>query len=539
MKFLKSQLLCGLLFHSLCGATLHATLSLPAIFGDHMVLQQGRALPVWGKATAGEQVTVSIAGQQKKVAADSEGSWKVMLDPLSASENPLALEVRTESQRLNFQDVLVGDVWVCAGQSNMGVGIGAVPDSGKIIAEANQPFIRLFTVERNVAFTEQDDCGGKWVVCTPESLMSVGGAKGFSAVGYLFGQEIQRSIQKPVGLIQSSVGGTRVECWTSRSALESDPLFQGSIQKLQTYRKDLPEMMKRYTEEEFPKWEKAYTAQQNAFKESMEKWKQSVSAGEAVPRPAPNITARKPQAPDKNFSVPTVLFNGMVNPLIPFGITGVIWYQGEADAYPKFDELYAKLFPVMIQDWRSRWGQGDFPFLYVQLPNYGDKPNWPVVRNSQLKALSTPNTGMAVTIDVGDSKDLHPSNKAPVAHRLALLAREKVYGEKIVGSGPIIESLTKEGNRVWLSFRSGGSGLVARPVSGEKSALSGFELAASDGIFHPAEAWIEGNRVGVKSERVGEPMQVRYAWAATPEPPVNFYNQEGLPASPFLLEVPK
>lgn len=510
-----------------------------------MVLQQGAALPVWGKADPGEQVTVSIAGQKKEVVADETGRWKVTLDPLTAAEKPISLEVRGKSQTLNFEDVLVGEVWVCAGQSNMGVGIGAVPDSEKIIAEANQPLIRLFAVERNVAFTEGEDCVGKWVICTPENLVSNGGAKGFSAVGYLFGKEIFQTLKMPVGLIQSSVGGTRAECWTSLPALKSDPLFNLSVKKLDTYRRELPEMMKRYSEEDFPNWEKEYAEQHAQLKKSLDEWKQEVatSGTNAPPRPAANFTARRPLAPDRNFAVPTVLFNGMVNPLIPFGIKGVIWYQGEADAYPKFDEIYASLFPVMIQDWRSRWGQGNFPFLYVQLPNYGEKPNWPVVRNSQLKALSTPNTGMAVTIDVGDPKDLHPANKAPVAHRLALLAREKVYGEKIVSSGPLFESLVKEGDRIRLSFRSIGSGLIARSPDGQTSeggtVLSGFEVAGSDGRFQPADAEIEKETVWVKSKLVPDPLKVRYAWAATPEPSVNFYNREGLPASPFMAEVPK
>lgn len=510
-----------------------------------MVLQQGTALPVWGKADPGEQVTVSIAGQKKEVVADEGGQWKVMLDPLAAAEKPITLEVRGKSQTLNFQDVLVGEVWVCAGQSNMGVGIGAVPDAEKIIAEADQPLIRLFAVDRNVAFTEVEDCVGKWVICTPESLVSTGGAKGFSAVGYLFGKEMYQTLKVPVGLIQSSVGGTRAECWTSLSALKSDPQFKASVKKLDTYRRELPEMMKRYSEEELPKWEKEYAEQQGNLKKALDTWKQEVASSgtNAPPRPVANVTARKPQEPVRNFGVPTVLFNGMVNPLIPFGIKGVIWYQGESDAYPNFDEIYASLFPAMIQDWRSRWGQGNFPFLYVQLPNYGDKPNWPVIRNAQLKSLATPNTGMAITIDVGDPKDLHPANKAPVAHRLALLAREKVYGEKIVSSGPLFESLVKEGDRIRLSFRSIGSGLVARQPDGQTSegnaALSGFEVAGGDGKFQPAEAWIEKETVCVRSKLVPEPVQVRYAWSATPEPPVDFYNREGLPASPFMAEVPK
>lgn len=521
-------------------------LSLPAVFGDHMVLQRGISLPVWGRGCPGEVVTVKVADRVAKAKVDPDGRWSLRLEPLAASRQPVEMLVRAGSEERMFRDVLVGDVWVCSGQSNMGMGIGTVPDATEVIAAADVPGLRMFRVGQQVTLEPAEDCDGAWNVCTPASVLE-GGGKGFSAVAYLFGREIHEASGVPVGLIGTYVGGSPCASWTSLDALEKNPLLKQLVREFARHVTLLPERMRAYQERELPEWNAAYAAREAKLRADLETWQKASTAArdegrEPPPRPRPGELPRHPQQPDKAFNVPGVLFNGMVHPLIPFGIKGVIWYQGEADAYPGRDAVYAELFRTLITDWRRQWTQGNFPFLYVQLPNYGSKENWPVIREAQRSALAVPNTGMAATIDVGDPEDLHPADKAPVAHRLALLARAIVYGEDIVCSGPTLESVASDGSRLTLSFGHVGQGLVSRrPGTGPDAAgaLSHFELAAADGVFHPARARIVGDNVRVESDAVTTPVRVRYAWAATPDPPVEFYNRDGLPASPFEAAVGK
>lgn len=541
----KFTICCLLAF--VCSA--RAEVWLPSIFGDHMVLQQGLKLPVWGKADPGEKVTVSIAGKINEATADADGKWQLRVDPLAMSHEPLEMRVKGNGEVRVFHDVLVGDVWLCSGQSNMGLGVGASAEATEILAGANRPELRLFRVGRNVALTEQDDLPGKWVVCTPESILE-GGGKGFSAIAYLFGSEIQNQRKIPVGLIESAVGGTRIQCWSSLEMLQSLPALgetKKSLGEFLKFRDHIDEVLQAY-ETERPALEKKHDDWVAAQRELNEKWrkqKADATAGNSSPPPQPSLPPepQRPRSPKDVFSNPTVLFNGMIRPLIPFGIKGVIWYQGEANTYPKMVDEYQSLLTAMITDWRSRWQQENFPFLLVQLPNLRNgKIEWATIREAQRQALTLPATGMAVTIDVGDPNNLHPPIKQPFADRLVLAARHVAYGEDLVSSGPLIQAMTIEGAKARLHFTGIGSGLTigARPVISHQQkpeppadVLQGFEVAGPEGAFHPANATIQNNTVVVWSEKVTEPKTVRYAWAADPQPFANLYNRENLPASPF------
>jgi sialate O-acetylesterase len=546
---MKTKLTIFCLLALAAGGTVRADVSLPSIFGDHMVLQQGMKLPVWGKAAPGEKVTVSIAGKQSEATADAGGKWMLRLDPLAMTRKPLEMQVKGSGAALVFHDVLVGDVWVCSGQSNMGLGVGATTEAKEIVTDANRPELRLFRVDRRPALTEQDDLPGKWVVCTPESILG-GGGKGFSAVAYLFGSEIQNRKNLPVGLILSAVGGTRIQCWTSLEMLQSLKNL-GETQKALREFLNVRDNADKYEKETLPALQKEHADWVAGLKEQNNTWqKQKAEASAknlpAPPQPAPPPEPKRPVSPKDVFSNPTVLFNGMLRPLIPYGIRGVIWYQGEANAYPKLADEYRTLLPAMITGWRTLWQQGDFPFLFVQLPNLASASiEWPVIREAQRKALELPATGMAVTIDVGDPANLHPPIKKPVAERLALATRHVAYGEDIVYSGPLYEAMAVEGGKIRLSFTNTGGGLNigARPVISPQQkpepvadSLQGFEVAGGDGIFQPAKAEIQKNTVIVWSDKVAEPKTVRYAWAPNPEPFANLYNRENLPASPFSAE---
>jgi len=528
-----------------CGANAaEPSLWMPAVFGDHMVLQRDIPLPVWGRARPGEVVTVTVADRNAEATVDPDGRWSLRLEPLAVNAAPVEMRVRAESGERVFRDVLVGDVWICSGQSNMGMGIGTIPNAAEVIAAADVPGLRLFRVGQAVAAEPAADCTGGWVLCTPESILA-GGGKGFSAVAYLFGREIHEASGVPVGLVGTYVGGSRCAAWTSLAALEKNPAFRRTVSEFTRHIATLPERMREYRDRLLPEWNATHEARQAKLRADLAAWQQASAAArdegrEPPPRPQAGEIAMHPRSPDKSFNVPSVLFNGMLHPLIPFGIKGVIWYQGESDAYPGRDAIYAETFQALVTDWRARWGQGDFPFLFVQLPNFGSKENWPVIREAQRRSLVLPKTGMAVTIDVGDPQDLHPANKAPVARRLALLARAIAYGEPVIASGPTLEAIEADGAAVLLGFGNVGQGLVARKPGAEPDAageLSHFELAGADGVFHPARARIVGDGVKVESAQVAAPVRVRYAWAATPEPPVDFFNGDGLPASPFEATV--
>lgn len=447
-----------------CSQAVLADVRLPSIFGNHMVLQQNADVAVWGWADAGEEVTVELGESQAVTEAGADGKWSVRL-AAGAAGGPHQLTVRGKNT-ITLDDVLLGDVWVGSGQSNMQWSVAQSDNPQEEIAAANYPEIRLFTVARSIAQEPQDDCQGEWVVCSPETIA------GFSAVLYYFGRHLHQEVNIPMGLINTSWGGTIVEAWTSRETLESDPDYQPILERSAVFRTDTPNQA-------------------------------------------------------------SVLYNGMVHPIIPFSIRGVTWYQGESNVSRAVQ--YQKLFPAMIADWRQHWGQGDFPFYFVQLAPYRyrnlDPRMCAELWEAQRLTLQVPNTGMAVTMDIGNIEDIHPKNKQDVGRRLALWALAKDYGqEDLVYSGPLYDAMEVEENQIRLRFTHVGSGLASM----DGGPLSHFTIAGSDGQFVPAEAVIDGETVVVSSEAISQPVAVRFAWRDDAEP--NFANQEGLPASPFRTD---
>jgi sialate O-acetylesterase len=425
-----------------------------AIFSDNAVLQQNVVVPVWGSAKEGEKVTVTFDGQTETAAA-RDGKWMVHLKPHKAG-GPFTMTIAGENT-ITVKNVLVGEVWVCAGQSNMVLPLSKSANAAAEVPLANYPKLRMIAVGGPGALQPQTEMRGKWVECSPTT------AENFSAVGYYFGQDILKATGAPVGMINASVNGTHAQMWTSLSGLEKEPALQGYV--------------------------------------------------EAVKSMAPNAPLIGP--------VPTMFFNGKIAPIIPYAIKGTIWYQGEANGRKPFE--YRALFPRLIADWREKWGQGDFPFLFVQIAPF--KGSHPEIRESQLLTLKkTPNTAMAVITDFGGN--LHPPQKEPVGARLALAARALAYGEKIEYSGPEYDSVKINQNKAVLSFKHVGGGLVAKD-----GPLKGFMIAGVDEKFVDAKAEILGNSVVVSSDQVPSPVAVRYGFTDLPD--VNLYNKEGLPASPF------
>jgi sialate O-acetylesterase len=489
-----------LLFRSLALAGLlqlpaRAELQLPALFSDNAVLQQGIAVPVWGWADDNEQVTVKFRGQKVTTTARL-GKWSVTLKQLKAG-GPDTLTVATKSQTLQFTNVLVGEVWVCSGQSNMEWPLNRSFQPEADIAAATNAQIRLFLVPKNKSDAPTTRINSSWAVCSPEIV------KARTAVGYYFGRDLQKARNVPIGLIETYWGGSSAEAWTSREALEMRPRFRTEILDHYT------EAMKKHREAtiayEIEKAEAAKTGQKFDKQGPGQPWK------------------------------PSELYQGMIAPLLPYAIKGAIWYQGESNAGRA--EQYRILFADMIRNWRRDWNQGDFPFLAVQLAPWKavkDQPaesDWAELREAQWLATKTlPNVGMAVITDVGDPKDIHPTKKQPVGERLALAARAIAYGEKIECSGPIYRSMSRlGGGKIQVDFDHAGKGLEAR--GGE---LQGFAVCGEDRKFVWAKAEIVGNKVVVSSADVPNPIAVRYGWADCPV--VNLWNKDGLPASPFRTD---
>lgn len=431
----------------------HAAVKPNVLFSDGAVLQQGMSVPVFGTASDGEKVTVQFQSQTVSAVAHG-GYWIVRLKPLKAG-GPFTMKIND----LELKNILVGEVWLCGGQSNMVWPVNKSANGEAAIAASKDPMLRLFTVpQTDKAGTE---IKASWLEASPETV----GA--FSGVGYFFGRDLRRNLGIPVGLISSCVGGTPAEAWMSREALKSDADF-------------------------------AYMFQ---------------------------------NPPRKGKARPTALYNAMIAPLLPYGIKGAIWYQGEANADRPME--YRRLFPAMIKNWRDAWGQGDFPFLFAQLAPYAAKDrDWPGTWESQLLVSKTvPNTAMAVITDIGEENDIHPKQKEPVGHRLALAARALVYGEPIEYSGPVYRAMKVEADKVILSFDHVGSGLTA--PGGQ---LTDFTIAGTDGKFVPASAEILGGRqVIVSSPEVRNPVAVRYGWSNWTV--ASLFNNEGLPASPFRTDI--
>jgi sialate O-acetylesterase len=504
------QLLLGVVLVGLMGAaTASADVKLPAVIGDNMVLQQGRQVAIWGTADVGEQVTVSMGEQKETATADSDGKWKVELGPLKKG-GPYEMTVAGKNT-VTLHNVLVGEVWVCSGQSNMEFALwnhgvfGGAKNAEQEVAAANYPLLRLFIVKKAVAGKPQSDVQGQWVVASP------GTAGNFSAVGYFFGRDLHRTLKFPVGMIDSSWGGTEAEAWTSDAALEADPDLKVGADSWRQRIAEFPQVLEQY-EQKLGEWEKSA---------------EEAEASGKVALPFPDA----PKDPRNHPWRDAGLWNGMMAPLTPYAIAGAIWYQGESNA--AFAYQYRKVFSTMIQQWRNSWGEGDFPFLFVQLASFsvgGQPPDtWPVLREAQEKTLALPKTGMAVAIDIGESHDIHPKNKQEVGRRLALAAEGVAYGRKIEYMGPSFKSLRADKGTLRLRFTHAAGGLVVR---GQR--LMGFEIAGQDQQFFPAEARIAGTEVVLSSSHVSKPAAARYAWANDPK--CNLYNKVGLPAPPFRTD---
>ncbi len=540
-----------------------ADVKVPGIFGDNMVLQEQAKLPIWGWADPGEKITVTLGQASVSTQATPDGSWRVDLPSVPQSTDGQVLTIAGKNT-LTFQNVLVGDVWVASGQSNMQFGIQNDGRGAAAIAAADEPQIRLFMVPTQTSLEPKTDFGtvwtdhleGKWLICNPTILTGKWGWGGFSAVAYYFGREIHHVTGRPIGLIDASVAGTPAQAWTSLSGLQKEP-------DLGHYVSDHQKVEDGYAQAEadYPKLKAdfdAATEQWNlnvgtVYNQELEQWKtaaqQANTAGQPAP-PQPKPSSPKPIAPlppDGGTHLPSTLFNGMIAPFIPYAIKGVVWYQGEQNSNNAKE--YVTLFPRLITDWREKWSQGDFPFIYVQLANWGapqkapiEVGGWPLVREAQLKTLTLPNTAMATAIDVGDPFDLHPKDKLDVGLRLALAARHLAYGENIVASGPLYDAMKIEGANIRLTFKESGSGLTlgvppwtpTGTTPPPPTELKGFAISGSDRKWVWAKAEIEGNDVVVSAPGVTSPIAVRYDWA--PSPTGNLYNKEGLPASPFRTD---
>jgi sialate O-acetylesterase len=485
---------------------LSADVRLPSIISDNMVLQQGKSVPIWGWADANEAVTVtgSWGSGKWETTADQDGKWMVKIDTGKAG-GPYEMTVAGKNP-VTVKNILVGEVWVCSGQSNMEFTVRQANNSAEEIADANNyPQIRQFLVGRKVIYTPMYNCNGKWQICSAQT------AGNFTAVGYFFGRELTKQLNVPVGLIHTSWGGTPVESWMSREYLEKDPNFQPILKRFEETSADINGLKAKY-------------------REDMQKYNAVVPQLKAEGKPLPP-RPEEPIGPGHPYS-PTGLYNGMIVPILPYGIRGAIWYQGESNAWRAYQ--YRTLFPAMIKNWRDAWHQGDFPFLFVQLANYMEpepqpvESDWAELREAQLMTLSVPNTGMAVTIDIGEP-DIHPKNKQDVGKRLVLWALAKTYGKNIVYSGPIYTLMEVQGNKAILHFDHVGGGLVAKG-----DLLKGFAIAGAGKKFVWADAKIEGNTVVVSSDKVSVPAAVRYAWEKNPV--CNLYNKESLPATPFRTD---
>jgi len=483
------MILCLALFSTFAGAEV----TLPSLLADHMVVQRGFPVHVWGSAMPNEAVTVTFRGETKSATTDEVGHWSLYLSPGEAG-GPFSLTVKA-ANTITLNDVLVGDVWVASGQSNMEFPMKELTNASAEIAAARYPKIRIFRVEQRPSEYARSDVEAKtWAAVTPET------AADSSAVAYYFAREIQQRTNVPIGLIETYWGGTPAESWTSMHSLAADaslmPVFAERSKTV-----DHRELSDERREQEFQK---------------------ALEQAKAEGKPAPP----RPWMPDFEAWSPAALYNGMIAPLTRFAIRGVIWYQGEANSGERAP-LYAHLFQTMIRDWRRNWDEGDFPFLFVQIANWTTAPEsrWPEVRDAQRQALALRNTGMAVTIDIGDPVDIHPKDKLDVGLRLALAARAITYGEKLEYSGPLYRQLTRDDHalRVWFDHANG--------LNAKNGPLAGFEIAGADGKYVAADAKIDGSSVIVSNTAVPDPVSVRYAWAANPT--CNLYNREALPASPF------
>ncbi len=509
MKLAKNSSLIASLCVTFCLAGLASAQVKPSpLFSDHAVLQSGMSVPIWGTADPAEKVTIKFNGQTRSAIADSSGKWTVRLTKLKAG-GPFEMTIagsKAGEAPIVVKDVLVGEVWLGSGQSNMqfyvsNKGPGHAPygllDEEKEIAAANYPQLRMFTVKNATAYTPQTDLTGEWQVCTPETVPN------FSAVGYLFGRDLNQALKLPVGIVLSAFGASTAEAWVPRDALLSDPLLKPMVEKLD--------------------------AREDYFKAHP-----GATDADAPPSPL-TINARPGRPgpmrdPAHDQHQPTVLFNAMINPILPYAIRGAIWYQGESITGGTHGLLlYGHVMETLVTDWRKQWGEGNFPFYVVQLPGQQNVSNNPLVREQQAKILALPNTGMAVVLDTSEAKNVHPHNKEPLGDRLTKIALANVYGRKIEYSGPVYASMKTEGSAIRVKFTHA-AGLTAKD-----GPLHWFQIAGADQKFVDADAKIDGDSVIVSSPQVSAPVAVRYAWDNYPDT-ANLYNGAGLQAAPFRTD---
>jgi sialate O-acetylesterase len=490
--------------------SLHAELKLPAIVSDHMVLQQKQANPIWGWDTPGTQVTVTFGGQSKSVAAGTDGKWTVKLDPVPANAQPQTIAIAGTTRR-EIQDVLVGEVWMCSGQSNMGFTLNRDWNGDLEAAASNLPNLRLIKVPRVGTQELQNDFQGEWKASGKES------ASIFSAVGFLYGRYLHEILGVPVGLIDNSWGGSSAEAWVRRTSLENDRRFQPLMEATVQQETDLQSQKAR-----------------DGYAVVLERYQADAEKAKAERKPAP----RAPQSPSDwltgNKRAGNI-FNGVVHPTLGYGIKGVIWYQGESNASRAHE--YRALFPFMIEQWRKEWQQGDFPFYWVQLADFRPETptpgesDWAELREAQTLTMKLPNTGQAVITDLGEGRDIHPRNKHDVAARLVRWALVKDYGMKFPYRSPEFKSVQIDGAKATLSFDCYGSSLYSFDV---KEAI-GFVVCGEDKVWHPAKGNILGkDKVEVASDAVPKPVAVRYAWADNPV--CNLFSLDGFPVTPFRTD---
>lgn len=478
-----------------------AEVRLPKLLSDHGVLQREAPVHIWGWADPGEQVAVSFHAQKLATTADRLGKWSTWLLP-EAAGGPYTLTV-AGTNTLTVSDLLVGDVWFASGQSNMEFPLNGFPGSAPMkngaeeIAKANHPEIRLLHISNNSSLYPLEDQPATWTACTPET------AARFSAVAYLFGREINEREHVPVGLIDSTWGGTPAASWVSEEGLAADaslmPVFAAHAQQV------------------------GHQADASA-----------AGAAEKREDAAAKAAGQEPQKhawhPNPASWAPAQLYNGMVAPATSYSIKGVLWYQGESDSMAGRVNLYERTFADLISDWRARWQEGEFPFLYVQISSFTSTPleKWGILRDAQRRVLKLRNTAMAVTLDVGQADNVHPADKQTVGARLALAARATVYGEAVEFSGPLFRRAAPDGANLRVYFDH------AAGLKASTGKLTGFELSGSDHVFHPATARVEGDALVLTADGVQQPLWVRYAWANAPE--ANLVNAAGLPASTFTSE---
>jgi sialate O-acetylesterase len=634
---MKKQILIVLVFFSFLA---NANVRMPLLFSDGMVLQRNKSIPVWGWADAGEKVEIQFNKQIKNAIADKNGKWMISLNAEKAG-GPFELSV-TGKNKVVIKDVLVGEVWICSGQSNMEFQVYKTMNSQAEINDSNYPMIRHFGVAQDLSGLPKDDLkAGKWEASSKETVGN------FTAVGYYFAKKLYAELKIPIGIINTSWGGTNVETWTSREAFEKsdefkdmiagvpsvnmDAIFEtykksllGNIQKIQGFEVSIVNENQfketNFKDANWPEikvpslWENqqignidgivwmrktiVLTAEQ-AKKEAVlylskvddedQTYVNGVQVGTnnsweakrvykipvGVLKEGTNVIAVKiidysggggiygePADLKIDFSgtaipldglwkfnvvqvkvgvspnsYPSLLYNAMINPLIPYTFQGVLWYQGEANVTRA--NQYKKAFPLMITDWRTKWNQGNFPFYFVQLSTFNEfggnskvGSRWAELREAQTETLKLPNTGMVVTTDIGNAKDIHPTNKQDIGLRLSAIALNNVYGKKRVFSGPMYKSMEVKGNQIILTFNTIGTGLS---TSDNSENVKGFEIAGADKVFHSAKAIIKNNKVIVSSAEVPNPVAVHYGWADD-DTEINLYNKEKFPASPFRTD---